>query len=181
MGNFYLKDLAEQKEASFRRLSNYINEVIYPYHPYYRKLFKENGIKPSDIRKPSDLSRIPVTYKDDYRPDPLAFICQPKFPGREAMYDTERIGGMFLAKYLAQSIFNWPRDFADLYRVNYKEGFAYRKIGRRVALSGTPSTSTPRPARPATPPPRCTPTVTCTGRSARRSPLSGRAKRSSGT
>ena len=55
MGNFYLKDSAEQKEASFRRLSNYINEVIYPYHPYYRKLFKENGIKPSDIRKPSDL------------------------------------------------------------------------------------------------------------------------------
>jgi len=154
MGNFYLKDLAEQKEASFRRLSNYINEVIYPYHPYYRKLFKENGIKPSDIRKPSDLSRIPVTYKDDYRPDPLAFICQPKFPGREAMYDTERIGSMFLAKYLAQSIFNWPRDFADLYRVNYKEGFAYRKIGRRVALEWNPihfhasagSTGDPTPA-----------------------------------
>src|SRR5450759_2419413 len=88
MRNFYLKSVDDQREASFRRLSNYITDVMYPYHPYYRKLFKEHGIKPSDIRKPSDLAKIPVTYKDDYRPDPIAFIVQPKLPGRDALYDT---------------------------------------------------------------------------------------------
>lgn len=154
MGNFYLKSADDQKDASFRRLSDYIRDVIYPYHPYYRKLFKENGIKPSDIRTPADLAKIPVTFKDDYRPDPLAFIVQPTFPGREARYDTERIAPRFIAKYLAQSIFNYPRDYADLYRVNFKEGFAYRKIGRRVALEWNPihfhasagSTGDPTPA-----------------------------------
>ena len=154
MRNFYLKSADDQREASFRRLSNYITEVMYPYHPYYRKLFKENGIKPADIRKPSDLAKIPVTYKDDYRPDPLAFIVQPKLPGREAMYDTDGISSKFIAKYLAQSIFNYPRDYADLYRVNYKEGFAYRKLGRRVANEWNPihfhasagSTGDPTPA-----------------------------------
>src|SRR5450756_2298579 len=77
MRNFYLKSVDDQREASFRRLSNYITDVMYPYHPYYRKLFKEHGIKPSDIRKPSDLAKIPVTYKDDYRHDPIAFIVHP--------------------------------------------------------------------------------------------------------
>ncbi|PKQ28537.1 MAG: hypothetical protein CVT63_02350 [Candidatus Anoxymicrobium japonicum] len=154
MGNFYLKSADEQREASFRRLTKYIEEVIYPYHPYYRKMFQENGIKPSDIRKPSDLLKIPVTNKDDYRPDPIAFIVQPKVPGREAKYDTGKISGKFLAKYAAQSIFNYPRDCADLYRVNFKEGFAYRKIGRRLALEWNPihfhasagSTGDPTPA-----------------------------------
>jgi len=154
MANFYLKSADDQREASFRRLSNYINEVLYPYHPYYRKLFKENGIKPSDIRKPADLAKIPVTHKDDYRPDPLAFIVQPTFPGRDALYDTATISPKFLTKYFMQSVFNRPRDYADLYRVNFKEGFAYRKIGRRIALEWNPihfhasagSTGDPTPA-----------------------------------
>ncbi|MHB8896371.1 MAG: hypothetical protein ACYC99_14495, partial [Candidatus Geothermincolia bacterium] len=121
MANFYLKSADDQKEASFRRLTDYIRDVIYPYHPYYRKLFQENGIKPSDIRTPADLSKIPVTFKDDYRPDPISFIVQPKFPGRDALYDTAGISPKFIGKYVAQSLFNYPRDFADLYRTNYKE------------------------------------------------------------
>ncbi len=154
MSNYYLKSTSEQRDATFRRLSNYIREVIYPYHPYYRKLFKDNGIDPNSIRTPDDLRRIPVTHKDDYRPDPIAFICQPTFPGREPLYETQRIGGKFIAKYLAQSILNFPRDYAAVYRANYKEGFAYSKIGRRVALEWNPvhfhasagSTGDPTPA-----------------------------------
>lgn len=154
MGNFYLMSAKDQREASFRRLMDYIREVVQPYHPYYRRMFERNGVDLSKIRAPADLSRIPVTTKDEYRPDPLAFIVQPKMPGREAMYDTQRIGGKFLAKYALQSIFNYPRDFAAKYRVNYKEGFAYSKIGRRAALEWMPvhfhasagSTGDPTPA-----------------------------------
>jgi phenylacetate-CoA ligase len=154
MANFYLKGASEQRDASFRRLSDYIREVIYPYHPYYRKLFKDNGIDPDRIRTPADLRRIPVTFKDDYRPDPIAFICQPTFPGREPLYDTARIGGKFIAKYLVQSIFNYPRDYAATYRASYKEGFKDLKLARRVALEWNPihfhasagSTGDPTPA-----------------------------------
>jgi phenylacetate-coenzyme A ligase PaaK-like adenylate-forming protein len=152
--NFYLKSVTEQKEASFHRLSSYIREVLYPYHPYYRKLFNDHGIDPDKIKTPADLRRIPVTQKENYRPDPIAFICQPTLPGREARYDTARIAPKFLVKYLMQGIFNYPRDCAHLYRVNYKEGFAYSKIGRRVALEWNPihfhasagSTGDPTPA-----------------------------------
>lgn len=154
MGNFYLKSAAEQKEASFKRLSEYIREVVYPYHPYYRKLFKDNGINPDGIRRPEDLARIPVTQKDDYRPDPIAFILQPTFPGVEPRYETARIGSRFIAKYLAQSLLNHPRDFAATYRANYGDGFKYLKIGRRAALEWNPihfhasagSTGDPTPA-----------------------------------
>jgi len=154
MGNFYLKSVDEQKDASFRRLSNYIREVVYPYHPHYRRLFKEEGIDPNKIRKPSDLARIPLTNKEDYSPDPISFIVQPTFPGVEPRYETARIGGSFIAKYLAQSLFNLPRDYAAAYRANYKEGFRYQKIGRRVAMEWNPihfhasagSTGDPTPA-----------------------------------
>ena len=154
MRNYYMMNAREQRDASFRRLLNYIREVVYPYHPYYRRVFKENGIDPDKIQKPSDLARIPVTFKDDYRPDPIAFILQPKLPGREALYDTARIGSKFLAKYAAQGIFNYPREYARFYRANYKEGFAYLKIGRRAAQEWLPihfhasagSTGDPTPA-----------------------------------
>ncbi|MBU4240426.1 MAG: AMP-binding protein [Actinobacteria bacterium] len=154
MGNFYLLSAEEQREASFRRLVNYIRDVIYPYHPYYRKLFDEKGIDQSKIRKPEDLARIPLTYKVDYREDPISFILQPTFPGQEARYDTARIGGKFVAKYFLQSIFNYPRDYAAQYRANFKEPFRYLKIGRRAALEWMPihfhasagSTGDPTPA-----------------------------------
>jgi phenylacetate-coenzyme A ligase PaaK-like adenylate-forming protein len=154
VGNFYLKSVEEQKDASFRRLSNYIRKVIYPYHPYYRKLFDEAGLDANQIRKPADLARIPVTHKEDYNQDPLAFILQPTFPGVEPRYDTARIGGGFIAKYLAQALTNIPRDYASVYRANYKEGFKYKGIGRRAAMEWNPihfhvsagSTGDPTPA-----------------------------------
>jgi phenylacetate-CoA ligase len=154
MSNFYLKSAEEQRDASFRRLVNYIRDVIYPYHPYYRDLFKKNNLKPEDIRRPSDLVKIPLTYKENYREDSLAFTVQPRFPGQEARYDTARIGGKFIAKYLLQGIFNVPRDYAAQYRANYGEDFKYLKLGRRVALEWMPihfhasagSTGDPTPA-----------------------------------
>jgi len=154
MRNFYMMSPQEQKEASFRRLQKYIKEVVYPYHPYYRKLFKENGITPEMIRKPEDLAKIPLTSKDDYRPDPISFIVQPTMPGRDSRYETAKIAPKFLLKYLLQGVFNFPRDYASQYRVNFGEDWKYRVIGRRVALEWLPvhfhasagSTGDPTPA-----------------------------------
>lgn len=155
MKNFYMLDVEDQRRASFQRLSRYIRDVIYPYHPFYRKLMKENGVHPDQIRTPDDLRRIPVNSKEDYRSDPIAFIVQPKLPGREALYDTASLAPKFYGKYLLQSAFNYPRDYARLYRVNYKEPYlAYKMIGRRVAQEWLPihfhasagSTGDPTPA-----------------------------------
>jgi phenylacetate-CoA ligase len=38
---------------------------------YYRELFDQNGLRPSDIRTVEDLQAIPVTYKKDLQPLPL--------------------------------------------------------------------------------------------------------------
>jgi phenylacetate-CoA ligase len=35
--------------------------------PYYRSLFKKESIKPSDIKSPEDMRKIPVTTKEDFR------------------------------------------------------------------------------------------------------------------
>jgi phenylacetate-CoA ligase len=156
MKNFYMLDAEDQRQASFKRLAAYIRDVIYPYHPFYRKLMKDNGVKPEDLKRPDDLLRIPVTSKDDYRPDPIAFIVQPTLPGRDALYETANLAPKFYGKYMLQSIFNHPKDFARPYRVNYKDEFfiKYKMIGRRVALEWLPvhfhasagSTGDPTPA-----------------------------------
>jgi hypothetical protein len=35
--NFYKLKASEQKEISVKNLIKYIQEYVYPYHPYYRK------------------------------------------------------------------------------------------------------------------------------------------------
>ncbi len=35
--------------------------------PYYRNLFKSNGLRPSDITSPEDMQKLPITTKEDFR------------------------------------------------------------------------------------------------------------------
>lgn len=73
----------EQREYRNRKLSYYIRTQLYPYSPFYRKLFDDNRVKPEDIRAVEDLRRLPFTYKADIAPsadDPMRFnrfILQP--------------------------------------------------------------------------------------------------------
>ncbi len=111
MANFYRLDAAEQQDQSFKKLRTYIQDVVYPYHPAFRRKCIEAGIDPRRIRTYEDFQKIPVTTKNEYRAAPLSFILQPKFPGKESSlpYDTETIDRKFLVKYALQSVFNWPR------------------------------------------------------------------------
>jgi len=149
--NPYLIDPQAQKEYSFNRLLRYLKKVVYPYHPYLRKKYKDAGIDVNRIRSYSDFCRLPVVSKADYRTDPIAFILQPTFPGRESAYDTARIGPGFLLRYAYQAAFNRPREYIHLYR---KMDFGEGKVGRRAALEWMPihfhasagSTGDPTPA-----------------------------------
>jgi len=71
------------KALQDKKLKSFIKYQIYPFHPYYRRLFKKNNIKPSDIKGLDDLVKIPFTSKEDIVPtkkDPkkyLDFVLQP--------------------------------------------------------------------------------------------------------
>lgn len=66
-------------------LSRFINQNVYAFHPYYRRLFDEKKIDPNSIRTVDDLKRIPFTYKEDIAPsvqnldNPRAFVLAPVF------------------------------------------------------------------------------------------------------
>ncbi|MGQ9680731.1 MAG: phenylacetate--CoA ligase family protein [Candidatus Bathyarchaeia archaeon] len=71
---YYLYDLMSHlhwsqeklKEHQNRQLKKVINSA-YESVPFYHRLFKENKIKPSDIRSIEDLNQIPVIRKEDMR------------------------------------------------------------------------------------------------------------------
>lgn len=50
------------------RLHRFINEQLYPYSPFYRRLFEINKIDPHSIRTVDDLRRLPFTSKTDVAP-----------------------------------------------------------------------------------------------------------------
>jgi len=137
MRDFYRLSPDEQRRRSLKSLFKYIREYIFPYHPFLRKRYLELGLKPGDIRGYDDFLKLPVVTKADYRPDPRAFILQPKFPGREDKipYDTERIHVKHLLRYIYQALFNKPKDYAHLFR---KMPFFQGKVGRRAAWEWMP-------------------------------------------
>lgn len=94
----------KQWNWSFSELKKYLKNYIYPYHPYYRKMFKEQGIEVNKIRTYEDFLKIPITTKQLMPDDYISFILQPKFPQREALYDTAKISKMKLLKYAWQAL-----------------------------------------------------------------------------
>jgi len=53
------------KDLQNQRLHSFINTHIYPFSPFYRKLFDEKKIDPRSIRTKEDLKRIPYISKSD--------------------------------------------------------------------------------------------------------------------
>ena len=52
-----------------RKLRTFLRQQIYPFSPYYRKLFDDNAIDVSSINTTDDLVKIPFTTKKDIAPD----------------------------------------------------------------------------------------------------------------
>ncbi|PIU65161.1 MAG: phenylacetate--CoA ligase [Armatimonadetes bacterium CG07_land_8_20_14_0_80_40_9] len=73
----------EIKKMQDKKLRDFIRYQVYPYSPYYHRLFDEKKIKPEDIKTTDDLRRLPFTSKADIAPSaesPLRsreFILQP--------------------------------------------------------------------------------------------------------
>jgi phenylacetate-coenzyme A ligase PaaK-like adenylate-forming protein len=56
----------ELKQLQNRKLHYFIIRQLYPFSPYYHRLFDKSKIKPDKIRTIEDLKRIPFTSKDDF-------------------------------------------------------------------------------------------------------------------
>src|SRR3989338_4584846 len=73
----------ELREGQNNKLRSFITAQLYPFSPYYRKLFDQHKIKPQDIKTVKDLKLIPFTKKEDFLPDDehpnrfRDFILQP--------------------------------------------------------------------------------------------------------
>ncbi|MGE0269518.1 MAG: phenylacetate--CoA ligase family protein [Candidatus Omnitrophota bacterium] len=73
----------EIKQLQDRRLHRFINEYIYPFSPYYKRLFDEHKIDPKKIKRVEDLKHIPFTSKinlidrDESTQHYKDFILQP--------------------------------------------------------------------------------------------------------
>ena len=66
-----------------KKLHSFISNYIYPFSPYYQRLFDQNHVDPKKIRSVKDLSQIPLTSKKDLLDTPdqpnrfKDFILQP--------------------------------------------------------------------------------------------------------
>lgn len=104
-GKLAYMSLEEIKQMQNKKLREFIRYKVYPYSPFYRKLFDKHKISPDDINTTDDLVRIPFTTKADLAPSeeepekPREFILQPDL---EKIKKYERKGT--LLKLLIQKI-----------------------------------------------------------------------------
>lgn len=60
---------ASQRELELRQIGKLRRILIHAYEnvPFYNRKFKDNGFRPQDLRNREDLSKVPVSTKDDFR------------------------------------------------------------------------------------------------------------------
>ncbi|MBU2573111.1 MAG: hypothetical protein KKH28_03425, partial [Elusimicrobia bacterium] len=83
--NILFRPWEELKTLQNKKLHSFVTRRLYPFSPYYRRLFDDNKIDPDSIKTVEDLRRIPFTSKKDFcdavEKDPakgtLAFCLQP--------------------------------------------------------------------------------------------------------
>jgi len=59
------------------KLRRYLGDVVLPFSPHYRELYKEGSIRPERLRYYSDLERIPFSSKEDLLKNARAFVITP--------------------------------------------------------------------------------------------------------
>jgi phenylacetate-CoA ligase len=97
---------ADWRSERNARLHRFINEQLYPYSPFYRKLFDANKIDPRSIRTLDDLRRIPFTTKKDIAPTEdqpirhLDFVLQPDLEKLRTFAPKAKLAKLLLTRLL---------------------------------------------------------------------------------
>ena len=87
------REIRDMQERKFRAFIRY---QIWPNHPYYRRLFKENNIDPFNITKIEDWAKynIPLVRKIDYKEHITEFVLNPQQVDGAERPPAEIIGNM---------------------------------------------------------------------------------------
>lgn len=89
------------------RLHRFVNEQLYPYSAFYRRLFDANKIDPHSIRTLDDLRRIPFTTKRDIAPTAdnatrhLEFVLHPDLEKIRRFAPKTKLAGLLWTKLTA--------------------------------------------------------------------------------
>jgi phenylacetate-coenzyme A ligase PaaK-like adenylate-forming protein len=113
----------EMQNQNFRRQM----EWVWDGHDYYKKVFKESGIKPEDIQSLDDLEKLPLTHKKEYMADPDGFKMKPSNP---TLYDW-----IFEVTYTTGSTTGVPTPFWNT--IHDAHGI-WQMIFRGIKLGGFP-------------------------------------------
>jgi phenylacetate-CoA ligase len=108
--------------------------------PYYRRLFEERGLKPSDIQSPEDLRRLPYLRKEQIRRDPQAFLARNRRIDRLQLLDTSGTSGTPLQFYVDEDELQreWAFVCHQWSRVGYQPGDARANIRGRYISGAKP-------------------------------------------
>ncbi len=120
-----LKSLSSADVAHLQnqQLHAFITTHVYPFSPFYRRLFDQKGINPNDIKTIADLKRIPFVSKTDFinpnNPQQYRdFILQPD----EKLIKQFWPKGKLIA-LLAKKIFNGSESVKDAMNREYRPIF----------------------------------------------------------
>ena len=106
----------ELRQLQNRKLRDFISRQVYPFSPYYRRLFDRHKIKPGQIKTAEDLKVIPFTRKEDFLPTPDSperfrdFVLQPdetlirKYRGMPELLGLALLGKVLGKEYLKERL-----------------------------------------------------------------------------
>lgn len=114
--------LQEHQMRELRRLLAHSYENV----PYYRRVFEERGLKPTDIQSFSDLHKLPYLYKEQIRIEPQSFVARNRRTDGMELRFTTGTSGQPLQFYVAQEEIDreWAFAFHQWSRVGYRPGDA---------------------------------------------------------
>jgi len=102
----------ERKKLQFERLLNILN-YVYGKVPYYKQSFDKNGIKPSDFKQLSDISKFPTLTKFEMRDNyPFNLFAKPLKEITRLHASSGTTGKPVVAGYTKNDIETWAEVMA---------------------------------------------------------------------
>lgn len=105
-------------QLSALQLSRLKDQVrrVYEKNPLHRERFRQAGVTPDDIRDLSDLSRLPVMDKEDFRLSyPAGFLCEDMADIREMHMSSGSTGTPIAMLYTQEDLEQWAECMARCY------------------------------------------------------------------
>jgi len=137
---FPFRDVAPeaQRQLSLERVLNYVRNMVEPYSPHYRRMFKTLAIDPAELKTYADFQRIPITYKEDIVADPAQFVLSPNMPGEAARHETQALAPEHWQSYAEYARTPGVRDlfFARTEQQRMREAFLNEWLPVHFQTSG---------------------------------------------